>query len=98
MDDINYILSDLNLTLFFEETISYGADPKKVANLLITEIKAILNKDNITLKGSNLKPKDLFEIISLTDNGVISSKHVKMIMPVKIKSNENVLSIIEKNN
>ncbi|WP_338985305.1 Asp-tRNA(Asn)/Glu-tRNA(Gln) amidotransferase subunit GatB [Spiroplasma endosymbiont of Diplazon laetatorius] len=97
-DDANYILSDLSLVKFFEESISLGSDPKKVANYLITDIKALLNKDGIELTQSKLQPKDISEIIKMMDEGVISSKHVKTILPIAFETEKSVQQIADENN
>ncbi|AGR41823.1 Asp-tRNA(Asn)/Glu-tRNA(Gln) amidotransferase subunit GatB [Spiroplasma diminutum] len=98
LDDTNYILSDLALVKFFEEAILLGSDPKKIANYLITDIKALLNKDGIEIKDSKIKPKDIHEIISMLDEGLISSKHVKTILPIAFESEKDIKSITEENN
>ncbi|QHX36367.1 Asp-tRNA(Asn)/Glu-tRNA(Gln) amidotransferase subunit GatB [Spiroplasma sp. BIUS-1] len=98
LDDTNYILSDLSLVKFFEECIDLGSDPKKVANYLITDIKALLNKDGIELSQSKLTPKDINEILNLLDQGVISSKHVKTILPIAFESDKDVKTIADENN
>ncbi|ALD66027.1 Asp-tRNA(Asn)/Glu-tRNA(Gln) amidotransferase subunit GatB [Spiroplasma cantharicola] len=98
IEDTNYILSDLALVKFFEDTISLGSDPKKIANYLLTDIKALLNKDGIELDKSNLKPKDINQIIEMLDKGIISSKHVKTILPIAFETDKEIIDIVEENN
>ncbi|WP_339021103.1 Asp-tRNA(Asn)/Glu-tRNA(Gln) amidotransferase subunit GatB [Spiroplasma endosymbiont of Atherix ibis] len=97
-EDTNYILSNLSLVNFFEECIVLGSDPKKVANYLITDIKALLNKDAIDLSQSKLKPKDISEIIKMLEKKLISSKHVKLILPISFETEKTVKEIVEENN
>ncbi|AUM62368.1 Asp-tRNA(Asn)/Glu-tRNA(Gln) amidotransferase subunit GatB [Spiroplasma monobiae] len=97
-DDTNYILSDLSLVKFFEDCIALGSDAKKVANYLITDIKSLLNKDGINLADSKLKPNDISEIISMMDEGLISSKHVKTILPIAFETEKSIKDITEENN
>ncbi|WP_342275494.1 Asp-tRNA(Asn)/Glu-tRNA(Gln) amidotransferase subunit GatB [Spiroplasma endosymbiont of Cantharis lateralis] len=98
IEDVNYILSDLALVKFFEETILLGSEPKKIANYLLTDIKALLNKDGIELSQSKLKPQDINQIIKLLDEGMISSKHVKTILPIAFETNKEIIDIVEENN
>ncbi|AUB31176.1 Asp-tRNA(Asn)/Glu-tRNA(Gln) amidotransferase subunit GatB [Spiroplasma floricola] len=97
-EDTNYILSDLSLVYFFEECIELGSDAKKVANYLITDIKSLLNKDGIELSQSKLKPKDISEIIKMLEENLISSKHVKVILPIAFETEKTIKEIVEENN
>lgn len=98
LDDANYILTSLELTEFFEATIVLGADPLKVVNYLISDVKALLNKENISIEQSHLQPQDLWEIIQLLDAGTISSKHVKTLLPIVFESDVPVQEVVETHN
>ncbi|AOG60077.1 aspartyl/glutamyl-tRNA amidotransferase subunit B [Spiroplasma helicoides] len=95
IEEVNYILASLEQTNFFEQTIKLGSNPRKVTNYLMSDIKALLNKDNITIEKSNIKPDHIFKIISLMDDGVISSKHVKSIIPIIYEKGLDVEIIVE---
>ncbi|QEH61363.1 aspartyl/glutamyl-tRNA amidotransferase subunit B [Spiroplasma chinense] len=97
-EEISYILASLELTNFFEQAVSLGAEPRKVLNYLTGDVKQLLNKENISIDKSNLKPEDIVEIISLLDQGVISTKHVKTLLPIAFESDKKILDIIEENN
>ncbi|AHI52472.1 Asp-tRNA(Asn)/Glu-tRNA(Gln) amidotransferase subunit GatB [Spiroplasma culicicola] len=97
-EETNYILASLELTNFFEETVKLNVEPKKVLNYLLTDIKALMNKDNISIDQSQLTPNDLKTIVDLLDKGEISSKHVKTLLPIAFSSNQSVEQIIEGHN
>ncbi|QGS51572.1 Asp-tRNA(Asn)/Glu-tRNA(Gln) amidotransferase subunit GatB [Spiroplasma tabanidicola] len=98
LDDTNYLLSSIELTNFFEKAVSFNVDPKKVANYIITDIKALLNKESITIDKTHLKSEDIVDIIKYLESGLISSKHVKAILPIAYATNKTVEEIIKENN
>ncbi|AXK50796.1 Asp-tRNA(Asn)/Glu-tRNA(Gln) amidotransferase subunit GatB [Spiroplasma alleghenense] len=97
-DEINQILSSLEINQFFEATLKYTKNYSKVANLLLGDIQSLLNKDEIEIQNAKIKPKHIGELLSLIDEGVISSKHVKTILPILIQNGGEVNKIIDDNN
>jgi aspartyl-tRNA(Asn)/glutamyl-tRNA(Gln) amidotransferase subunit B len=57
---------------FFEDTVRLYAKPKTVANFILTEVLRYLNRDNISIEQTQLKPEYLAELLSLVDDGTIS--------------------------
>ncbi|AKU79359.1 Asp-tRNA(Asn)/Glu-tRNA(Gln) amidotransferase subunit GatB [Spiroplasma turonicum] len=98
LEETNFILSDYYLTKFFEDCIDLGIEPKKILNYIITDIKALLNKNNITIEKSYISPLDIKDICELMDKGIISSKHAKSIIPIIFESNKKAIEVIEENN
>nr|WP_250638309.1 Asp-tRNA(Asn)/Glu-tRNA(Gln) amidotransferase subunit GatB [Spiroplasma clarkii] len=98
LEDVNYILASLELTNFFEATVALGCDPIKVLNYLTADIKALLNKENLAIDKTQLQPQDICDIINLLEQGVISSKHVKTLLPIVFASDKTVLQVVEENN
>ncbi|ASP27884.1 aspartyl/glutamyl-tRNA amidotransferase subunit B [Spiroplasma corruscae] len=97
-EEANFILNDYYLTSFFERTLVLGINPKKVLNYLITDVKSLTNKYNYSIEKSKLEPSDLFEINKYMEEGIISSKHAKNIIPIAFESNKSIIEIIEDNN
>lgn len=96
--DANQILANYELTMFFEELIKLGVDPKKAYNLITSDIQASLNTHNIEIKESNFTPAKIADVMSRLDKGEISSKHVKAIIAILGDNNKSINSIIEENN
>lgn len=65
---------------FFEETITHGADPKQAANWLMGDISAYMNKYQKELRELPLTPESLASMIKLIDNGTLSSKMAKKVI------------------
>ncbi|QHX36138.1 aspartyl/glutamyl-tRNA amidotransferase subunit B [Spiroplasma sp. TIUS-1] len=96
--DANQILSNYELTMFFEELIKLNIDPKKAYNLITSDIQASLNTHNIEIKESNFTPSKIADVMNRLDRGKISSKHVKAIVTILGDHNKSISSIIEENN
>ncbi len=79
-DDVNIILSDLDMAQYFEEGVSHVKNAKNFANFLIVEINSYLNKKNITFKDLPLNSVTLAEISSMQDNDGLSHKQCSDIL------------------
>ena len=63
---------------FFEATVAAGAEAKQASNWIMGELLAYLNSENKELADIALTPQSLAGMISLIENGTISSKSAKM--------------------
>jgi aspartyl-tRNA(Asn)/glutamyl-tRNA(Gln) amidotransferase subunit B len=77
--DANIIIKERSYADYFEECVHLGIDAKMAANYLITNIIAILSKEDITLKDFYLTPSLLKQILDAYRSGKISSKQAKEI-------------------
>ncbi len=66
------IVEEKSLADFFEETIKIYPNPKGVTNFMLTEVLRYLNKENVSLEETKLKPEHLAELLAMVDEGVIS--------------------------
>ena len=85
--DIGILTSEKKLCDIFEETVGFGADPKKTANWLLGETLRILNDKGLDPIDITLDPKDLADLISLTDNNTINSTTAKEVFGVIFDKN-----------
>jgi len=94
--DINVLTSSLELSRFFEETLLYYNDPKKLSNWIMTDLLRSLKKEEV--KSNNLKftSKDLGNLLSLIDKGVISNSAGKEVFKEMFESGEKPKVIAEK--
>lgn len=73
-----FLLSEDVITAqYFEESIEGGADPKQAANWIMGDITKVLKNEKIGLRLCKLTPRNLANMISLIDDGVISGKIAK---------------------
>lgn len=99
IEDVNLLLSSLELTNFFEETLKYTTNYFRLINYLLGDIQSELNKNNYSINDVELTPQNLASMINFLDQKIISTKHAKTILPIIMNSSENsVKEIIEKLN
>lgn len=70
--DASIITSHKNLADLFEQTVYYGADPKKTANRLMVDALALCREHAIHPDDFSLPAKRLAELLSLTESGRIT--------------------------
>ena len=93
--DATIIVKEKELSDFYEETISLGANPKLSSNWLTSNILGYLNKYDLTIKEIYLTPKMLVDLIKMIEDGKISSKQSKEVF-VKIIEKEKTPQTIVK--
>lgn len=96
--DANIIIKNKEYADYFEECVSLGMDKKIVANYLIVQIIAYLNKEDISLNEFYLKPNLLNQIISELEKGNISSKQAKDIFNKALEEEKEPKNFISKDN
>ncbi|MCW6035784.1 Asp-tRNA(Asn)/Glu-tRNA(Gln) amidotransferase subunit GatB [Spirulina subsalsa FACHB-351] len=79
--DARVLTDDREIAEYFESAIAQNANPKQVANWLMGDIAAYLNSEKLTIGEIALKPPILAELVNLIDQGTISGKIAKEILP-----------------
>lgn len=64
---------------FFEEMLNKKADAKQASNWLMGEVSAYLNSEKLELAETKLTPENLAGMITLIEDGTISSKIAKKV-------------------
>lgn len=93
--DIVTLMNDVDMCKFYLELLDKGLNPKNNLNYLIVNINAILNKENLSFKDLQIEVKDFEDMERLLDESVISSNHIKKIIPVMITSKNTVDEIVD---
>jgi len=96
--DASILISDKNNVEFFDKIISQNTkrNPKNVANWIIGELFALLNKNNLEIKNSPIKAEDLGELIDFIEDQTISGKIAKNVFEEMFKSKKKAKDIIDK--
>ena len=84
--DCEIILNNRDMSRYFENAVGEMKNAKGLANLLITEINAYLNKQGITITSLTLKPETLREIVLMGEKESLSHKQVTDILDEVLKS------------
>ena len=96
--DAAILVSDKNNAEFFDKIIAKNKkrNPKNVANWIIGELFALLNKNNLEIKSSPIKAEDLGVLIDYIEDQTISGKIAKNVFEEMFKTKKTAKDIIEK--
>jgi len=95
-EDAYEITRNIDLLDYFEESLeAYNRNPQLLANLLLTEIMAIINKENIEINDLDISPQSFAKLIERLDDGTISLKIAKDILSQLKDGNSSVDDLIE---
>ncbi len=83
--DSSLLISDKNISHYFDEVVALGANPKLVANWVIVDIQAILNKESIEITSFPISASRLAKLILLIEQGKVSNKQGREIFQVMLK-------------
>lgn len=72
--DTSILLSSLDIARYFDNAAKLSKHYKTIANWIIVDILAILNKNAININDFEIKPNDLVELIEEIESGKISNK------------------------
>ncbi len=93
--DAHILVSNKDISDFYENTIQTCKEYKLVCNWLLGEVQAYLNKNNLTINETKLTPLYLGHIITLIQDGTISSKQAKTVFECLMKEGKDPYVIIE---
>ena len=80
--DAETISLDTSLSVFFERTLeTYQGDAQNAANWLLGDVSGVLNESGTSIQDSKLEPAHLGSLIALIDDGTISGKIAKELLP-----------------
>ena len=96
--DASILVSDKSNAEFFDKIINENTkrNPKNIANWIIGELFALLNKNNLEIKDSPVKAEDLGELIDYIEDQTISGKIAKNVFEEMFKTKKNAKEIIQK--
>ena len=89
------ISSSKTMANMFEDACSKTDDSKLVANWLVGDVSALLNKDNIDIEESKLSSNNFATLIERISDKTISGKIAKSVLEEVWKSGHNVDNIIK---
>jgi len=93
--DAEVLVSDKALADFFERCVKLCNKPKEISNWMMSDLLRYLYENNLELSESKITPGHLVEMIRLIDEGVISGKIGKRILPKIVLTGRQPLQIVE---
>jgi aspartyl-tRNA(Asn)/glutamyl-tRNA(Gln) amidotransferase subunit B len=89
------VYTDKYLADFFEECCKLYSNPENAAKWIITYLLKSLNWHNITIRQSNVKPKEFVEFLELMDKGEITERYGKELIKDYVDSGISPKKLIE---
>lgn len=93
--DTRILTDDRTISEYFETAIASKADAKQVANWVMGDIAAYLNAEKLLITEIALKPVILAELINLIEEGTISGKIAKEILPELLTKGGSAKALVE---
>jgi len=93
--DAGVLVGDKALADFFEESVKLYNKPKEISNWMMSDLLRHLYENNLELPESKITPAHLVEMIKLIDEGVISGKIGKYIMPKMVLTGKHPKQLVE---
>lgn len=93
--DASILISDKDISVYYDEALKTGASYKLVANWVIGDVQAILNKQNISIKQFRISPTRLGELIKIVESGKISNKQARDVFNKMLDSDDDINKIID---
>ena len=98
--DASLLIDDKETSDYFDSIIGIDSNFEKhsklIVNWITSELFALLKKDNISIKNSPIRPKNLGELIKLINSGEISGKIAKDIFIEMFKTGSSPVEIVKK--
>ena len=92
--DAGILVSDKETSLYFE-TASEGQDAKKVANWIMGDLFAYLNKSGLSISESPISAKNLGALVGLISDGTISGKIAKEVFEIMAETGKDPSTIVD---
>ncbi|MFC1631364.1 Asp-tRNA(Asn)/Glu-tRNA(Gln) amidotransferase subunit GatB [Candidatus Omnitrophota bacterium] len=93
--DAAVLTSDKYLAEYFEQCVRFYPKPKVVSNWLMTELLAQLNSRNLQARNLPIKPESLVAVFQMIDQGIISGKIAKEILPEMLDTKKEAGQIVQ---
>ncbi|MFB1100357.1 Asp-tRNA(Asn)/Glu-tRNA(Gln) amidotransferase GatCAB subunit B [Terribacillus saccharophilus] len=93
--DAMVLTLSVEMSDFFEATLKAEADPKAASNWLMGEVSAYLNKQQKDLADIALTPEGLAKMITLIEDGTISSKMAKKVFAELVENGGDPEQIVK---
>lgn len=92
--DAVVLVQDKVLGNYFEEGVK-DANPKLFCNWIQSELLALLKEAKLSIEESPVKAKDLAGLVKLIDNGTISGKIAKEVLPEMFSTGKSAETIVK---
>jgi len=78
--DAGVLTAERSIALFFEDCIALGGEPKKVSNLIMTDLLRLLKENGISPEDNPITPAQLVEALKMVEDGKINITVAKSVL------------------
>ncbi len=96
--DSEVLVGNKALADFFERCVKLYNKPKEISNWMMSDLLRYLHENELELSESKITQEHLVEMIKLIDEGIISGKIAKRILPEIILTGRRPWQIVEQEN
>lgn len=93
--DAKTLVKSKDVSDFFEETISLGSNAKEVSNWITTRLLGFMNSNNKEICDIYMTPKMLHDMISMIQDGKISSQQAKEVFNLVLEEEKTPEEIVK---
>ena len=94
--DTNLLLSNKQMSSYFDKAMKDAKNPKALCNLLTSELIGLLQKDEVAIENTKVLPSSLAKLSNLIEDNVISSKQAKIVLEEMLTGKDPETIINEK--
>ncbi|CAI5975807.1 unnamed protein product [Closterium sp. NIES-64] len=97
MQDVLVLVDDREFSDYFDGVLAEGTDPKAAANWLMGDVTALLktHRCSVLAMAARMPPASLAELIALIQDGTISGKIGKELLPVLFSEGGSARKLVE---
>ncbi len=96
--DASILVHSKKIAQYFEDVALSAKNYKKAANLILTDVFAILKDRNISIEEFDIKPSLIGELVELIDSGTINSSAAKKIFMKMVETKQSPAVILKEEN
>ncbi len=93
--DAALIVEEKALANYFEACLSEKVNPKIASNWILSELKALLNANQVSIERSPISAAALAGLLRLIENQTISGKIAKDVLPLMFESGKSADAIVK---
>lgn len=93
--DARILCEDQIMADYYEKTVKICNLPKQTANFIISDLLAVINATQTSIENINFSPAYISELLLLIENGTITRKTAKDILPELIEKQESPTKLVE---
>ena len=86
--DASVLTQVIEISDYYDECVKYSKEYKMLANWIMGDVSAYLNKNSLTINEFKIRPVDLAELVEMIAKGDISSKQGKQVFELMLNSEE----------